>query len=208
MPLPEDRSLLERFRAGDREAMTVVFHSYSDDVARYLCAGFSFDSGGRPLRFSGLRERFELHDVLAETFRRAFEERARLAYDGISPYEVYLKRIARNLVIDRLRSKRPLADDDENAIARLAAGGPSPEQAAQKAECSRLVQRFVSSLSHDEQRLVALRFLENLAQEEVARRLGKTRRWVRTNESRLRRRLVIFLRGTGYLPAGARGWLR
>jgi RNA polymerase sigma-70 factor (ECF subfamily) len=188
--------------------MAAVFQCYSDEVLCYLRAVFSFDSGGRPLRFSGLQQRFDLHDVLAETFRRAFEQRARLAYDGISPYEIYLKRIARNLVIDRLRALRRTADDDPRAAARLAAAGPSPEQAAQEAECARLVRSFVASLAHDERRLVALRFQEDLGQEEVARRLGKTRRWVRTREARLRHRLVVFLRGTGYLPPGTGGWRR
>lgn len=208
MSLPEDRALLERFRAGDPEAMAVVFQHYSDDLTRYLCAGFTFDSGGRPLRFAGLRERFELHDVLAETFRRAFEERARLAYDGIAPYEVYLKRIARNLVIDRLRGSRHASAEDPRAAEQLEAREPSPEQAAEEAERAGLMRRFVAALPPDERRLVALRFGEDLAQEQVAQRLGRTRRWVRTHEERLRRRLVVFLRGTGYLPPAASGWRR
>ena len=43
---------------------------------------------------------------MQEAFRRAFEERARSAYDGLRPYRRYLLTITRNLVIDQLRKQR------------------------------------------------------------------------------------------------------
>ncbi|MFH0902558.1 MAG: sigma factor-like helix-turn-helix DNA-binding protein [Pseudomonadota bacterium] len=61
---------------------------------------------------------------------------------------------------------------------------------------------FRSELDQDESRFVALRWEEGLSQREMASRLGRTRRWVRTIEVELRARLVGYLRDSGYLPAG------
>ncbi len=212
MLLLNDRVLLQRFRRGDREAMAIVFHHYADPVARYLQRGFVFESQGRPLRFDGLPSRHDLHDFVFETFRRAFEERARLAYDGLGPYERYLRTISRNLVIDALRSSHqrlrsvPLEEGQATASAEPGPALPEqPEQAALRAELRALLLQVLEQLTVEERQLVALRFDEGLAQEEVAQRLGRTRRWVRTAEEKIRGRLLRHLKSTGYLPRAREG---
>jgi RNA polymerase sigma-70 factor (ECF subfamily) len=180
--------------------MAAVFDHYCEVIARYLEQGFLFESAGQQLRFDGLRHRDELHDAVAETFRRAFEERARLAYDGLKPYESYLRAIARNLVLDRLRGRSPSTIGEE-ATAELADRRASPEELAQRQELARLLELFGNTLDAVEGRFVTLRFEEGLSQQEVAARLKRTRRWVRRTEIDLRRRLLRHLRGTGYLPA-------
>jgi len=54
-------------------------------------------------------------------------------------------------------------------------------------------------LNEEDRELVRLRFTESQGQEETAKALGSTRMKVRTQESRIRRRLVAFLRHSGYL---------
>ncbi|MFH0902557.1 MAG: sigma factor [Pseudomonadota bacterium] len=117
MLLASDRSLLEQFRAGDRQAMERVFHHYSGVLARHLQAGFRFHGGGQAMRFTGIKDRYDLHDLVAETFRRAFEEPARLGYDGLGSYETYLRTIAHNMVIDRLRANAASAGRTPSLLA-------------------------------------------------------------------------------------------
>jgi len=185
--------------------MSRVFEHYSEGVARYLAGGFSFQSEGRHLRFDGLRQRHDLHDALAETFRRAFEPRARLAYEGLAPYEGYLRRIARNLVIDRLRSKSSkwtvLDEDPQVAQESDPTTLASPERAYQQTELSRLMGLFLDTLEPTERQFVMLRYQQDHSQEDVARAMNKTRRWVRSLEVNVKRRLVRYMRGSGYLPA-------
>jgi len=198
MLLLQDKQLLKQFREGERQAMATVFHHYADPLARYLSQGFSFASKGRQLRFDGLTQRHDVHDVVAETFRRAFETRARLAYTGLAPYESYLRRIARNIVLDQLRSSAgqwvTLEED-----APLSAATPSAEQAYQRAELAHLLSSFIDTLSPLEQRFVALRYQEQLPQEGVASRMRRTRRWVRKTELSLRQRFWDRMRTSGYL---------
>ena len=92
-------------RAGRPAALQEVYHRYGPDLARYLRHGFSFSSGGRACRYNGARSTFDLEDKLHDAFARAFSERTRLGYDGISPYGQYLRTIARNLIIDDFRKK-------------------------------------------------------------------------------------------------------
>ncbi|HEY3357260.1 MAG TPA: sigma-70 family RNA polymerase sigma factor [Polyangia bacterium] len=198
MRLVRDPELLARFRAGDRDAMAIVFEHYAGPLARYLAAGFAFETAGAPARFDGVRSRFDLHDLVAETFRRAFEERARGAFAASGPFEGYLRAIARNLVLDRLRGGRPEAG--AGALDAAAEPRPTPEEACRLAELRRLVEAFRGALEPLERRLLALRYQDGLSQEDAAVRLKTTRRWVRDREAALRARLERHLRGSGYGP--------
>ena len=205
--LPEDRALLERFREGDPSAMAVVFSHYSERVARFLCYGFALDKG----RFDGVKNRHDLHDLVSETFRRAFETRARLSDTGLVPYESYLRAIARNLVVDRLRKRlgtqvalEEMPSAELTFHANQTRPEPSAERLLQDAELTRLLRGFVEQLSATERRFVAMRYQRRLPQEQVAKRLKKTRRWVRSAEVRLRAKIVGFLQDTGYLRGTGR----
>jgi RNA polymerase sigma factor (sigma-70 family) len=207
MRLVHDVELRTRFRAGDREALAIVFDHYAPSLTRWLASGFVYATATGPQRFAGLQSRFDLHDAVAETFRRAFEERSRLAWDGLSAYESYLRGIARNFVIDLLRARgheavAPGAFADagllDDAAVATAAPPPSPEEAARRGEVARLTAGFLDGLSTEERRFVTLRFEEGRTQLEVAARLRSTRRRVRSLEAAIRRRLAAHLRGTGY----------
>ena len=56
----------------------------------------------------------------------------------------------------------------------------------------------MSELVPEDKELLVLRFVENKSQEEAAEIIGSTRMKIRTAESKLRRRLKAFMRGTGY----------
>ena len=180
--------------------METVYNHYTEILARYLVGGFGFTSNGHSMYFDGMRERYDLHDLLAETFQRAFERQARLAYSGLSPYNGFLKTIARNLTIDLLRSSSRLEARELEDGEIEKAPAPSPEQRAQNAELGRLMGTFIEELSKIEQRFVALRYHEEMTQMAVARRMKKSRRWVRTKEKDLRKRLLAHLEDTGYMP--------
>ena len=186
--------------------MTIVFDHYSDALASYLSHGFSFQTGGQRLRFNGVRDRQDLHDVLAETFCHAFKERARLSYNGLVAYQGYLRTIARNIVIDTLRSKGSRWEVFEETTTDPQVEGEvaqSPERTFEQAELSSLMQSFFETLSPDDQQFTSLRYGQGLSQQEVARRLKRSRRWIRSRETELRKRLLAFTRDTGYLPTGA-----
>ena len=117
------RALLRGFKAGEREALTEIYRRHADEVASLLRHGFGFEAGGQRHRFGGYGSSFELQDLLHETFRRAFEPRAREAYDGIRPYGAYVGTIARNLVLRSFRARARLFLPASEP-ARASAAGP------------------------------------------------------------------------------------
>ena len=203
-------SLLRGFREGDAEALREVYRRHADEVARQLRFGFSFDSRGQAHRFVGYASAFELHDALHETFRRAFEPRARQGYDGLRPYGPYLKAIARNVVLRTFRRREiavsPIPEDDEEMrpLSWVDEDGPTPEIAVARSQVAQLVRAFLEELEPLERRLLEVRFIEGKSQRDAAAMLGLGRQQIRSRESRLRARLVDYLieRGeSGLLPA-------
>jgi RNA polymerase sigma factor (sigma-70 family) len=204
-------SLLRGFREGRQAALREVYRLHADDVARQLRHGFSFTADGRTHRFVGYGSAFELHDVLHETFARAFDPGARARYDGIRPYGPYLKAIARNIVLRGFRAREvlfPSIDDDvesRGSVASTAANMASPEQLVAREQIRELVQAFLRSLAPDDRQLLRLRFIEGRSQRDVALELGLGRQQVRGREDKLRKQLVRYLqrRGEAGLVHGA-----
>lgn len=218
-PLEEDRALLKRFRDGAPEALAEVFTQYGPSVAALLRHGFTFRSGNRTCRYRGARSTFDLEDRLHDVFARAFQERARLGYDGLTPYDKYVAGIARNLVIDDFRKKEhALVDyayldaaqvDEEVAIAP--AQPEDAETAAANKELEALVVRFKGTLRPRERQIYELRFDEDLMHKEIVERTGLSESKIKTSERRIRERFFGFMKKHGYFANYRRtpgGWLR
>ncbi len=211
MILVDDRELLDAFRRGDRAALLAVYEHYVTDVTRFLTRGFTFDSQGRHCAFSGFRGGYEIEAAIQEVFRRAFEERARLAYDGLRPYRPYLLRIARNAVINDLKSKQPilfryrqgrpviLEPSPEESPDASPTATASPEEIAEAREVHALVVAFKAELDEREAKVFRARFEEGMSAERAGSSTGLTRSQIRTTEQKLRERFLAFMQSRGYL---------
>lgn len=201
MLMLEDRALLRGYREGERPALARVFEHYGPKVSRWVCAGFRYRKGGRMERFEGFRAPYEQHDAISEVFRTVFEEKCRLGYSGLKPFEGYLFAITRNVVLKRLGIKPETSLQDER-WETLPDQQPSPEEALAQKEERTLVRRFLDALSEEERALVQARFVDQASQANTAEHLGWTRKKVRIREDRVRNKLIRFLkrvRGTGEL---------
>jgi RNA polymerase sigma factor (sigma-70 family) len=191
-----DRSLLDAFRRGDRAALATVYYHCVDDIAAVVRNGFSIPASGA--RVGGAADEATERDLVQEVFARAFAPRARDAYDGIRPYRAYLRRIAKNLLIDRARASGhtvPLDDGDGELVIEPEAPGVAAED--DWGEQRRATAAYIATLAPELQRLVKLRFEDELTQDQVAEALGVSRRRVRTLEARVQSGLRKALRRAG-----------
>jgi RNA polymerase sigma-70 factor, ECF subfamily len=189
--LVENRALLDGYRRGRREALGAVFEHYAPKVARWIAGGFDYLARGERVRFRGFASPYDQHDVISEVFRLAFEERARLGYSGVKPFEGYLFAIAKNAVLKRIGARDAVLTDDFDSVP---APDPSPEENVAREEERALVRRFLGELSEEERGFVELRFVEQRSQGEVGDALGWTRKKVRIREDALRQKLTRFLK--------------
>lgn len=201
-----DRTLLQRFREGDRAALAEIFQRYAPQLARALKGAAFYQRG-----FSVLQSTVELENAVSEVFARAFEPRARAVYDGIRPYEQFLFGIARNYLLELARARAQSAKLD-NALEQvqamdLEAFDKPLDQTLEDREVEMLLETFRRELSDEDLKLYDLRFTEGLGQEQAAASLGLTRIQLRRREFALKKRLLAFLKGRGYLlDLDVRGW--
>ena len=218
MFLAKDKRLLESFKRGDKEAMDVVYRHYQRGVTSFLRKGFTFRSGTGHFFFKGIAENQDLENAVQEVFRRAFEERARLSYNGVNSFTNWVLAIGRNMVINQFRNREIafsdyispsderghltiLDDEVTEEYSGVLYGRPSRPQDSvfEHGELKGLIDSFTKELTEHDRKLLIYRFADGLGQEETARVLGSTRMRVRTAEARLRHRLRAYLRHSGYL---------
>ena len=187
----QEPQLIQRFRAGQRDALARVYRFYFDDVYRLGQHGFVTGDGRRGGRLESDADRL---DFVQDVFLKAFAIEARLSYDPQRPFRPFLLRIARNLRVDLARrvGREPSAGKlgvcDYLQIDELIERGGAIPALDASLHCRQLVEQtasIVAGLSPEMRDVARLRFVEELSQVEVASQLGKTRRHVRTLEGRL-----------------------
>jgi RNA polymerase sigma-70 factor (ECF subfamily) len=168
----EERGLLDRIRAGDREAAeALVEGSYGIVFASLvrLCGG----------------DRDLASDLTQETYRKAWQ--ALPAFDGRSRFSTWLYRIAYNAFLNRAR--RPLRAvplDSSDGLPEDPAA--SAEDSIERSETSLSLRRAVLALPEELRFAVTARFWAGESVSAIAREEGITTVAVR---KRLRRALAL-----------------
>jgi RNA polymerase sigma-70 factor (ECF subfamily) len=111
MPHGQDRELLERFVHGDQAAFESLFRHFEVEVFRWTL---------RIVRDAGAAE-----DVLVEAFLRAYRGRAR--FDPSRSFGPWMRRIATNAALDRLKTARREAGWSVTDDRTPAPAGPDPD---------------------------------------------------------------------------------
>lgn len=179
MPIKDETmgALILRAKAGDRAAFNALYREYVSPVYRYV--------------FVRLRNKSDAEDVTQETFMKAFQAMARYRdeRDGMLPY---LFTIARNLLINHTRKKRP-----ENALPEdidKYAGSERTSRVTEEREVSEVIQDALGFLSEAEREVVELRFFGERSYAEIATLLGKREDAIRQHIARSLKKLREVLR--------------
>ncbi len=183
--------------------MEAVYLHYAPLLSALIFRGLACP-GGR-VRLSSA---YELGAVVQETFTRAFQDRARQAYDGTSSYRAYLAAIARNYLLNELRVREEVSSDAAievalgagvDGAATIAAAPRGPEEQAEENEMNRLIEAFLAERTGPERDVFKARFVEQRTQDGAAAATGLTRIQVRRIEAHLRADLLARLKQSGYL---------
>ena len=154
----ENTEIARGLRRRDPDLLDHLIEKYQHRLLRYL------------LYLTGRREMAE--DFFQETWIRVLERGSQ--YDGRHEFSTWLFTIARNLVIDDLRRKRPasldsLADEDAAAPFDLpATGQPSAFDATVQREQNEQISAGMQHIAAEYRESLLLRFQEGMSLEEIA----------------------------------------
>lgn len=167
-----------RVGRGDVEAFQAVYDAFRSDVHAFL-SRIVLDPDAAD-------------DLLQDTFLRVFREAAR--YDPCRPLEPWIFRIARNLALDHLRSRKrrthtSMTASDESTI-DVADDTTDPVDAAVSREREALLREGLSRLRPSQREIFVLIDLEGRKYEEVANLLGISVKAVGARLRKARRRFL------------------
>jgi RNA polymerase sigma-70 factor, ECF subfamily len=150
----DEQELLRLAAQLNTKALAEIYDIYSPGIYRYA------------MRLLG--DMVVAEDCVAETFARflkALQER-RGPRDHL---QAYLYRIAHNWIVDFYRSHEPTSELSD----ALRSETDIPEEEAAKHIRQKQVRKAIRSLTPDQQRVIALKYLEDWCNEEIAHALHK-----------------------------------
>jgi RNA polymerase sigma-70 factor (ECF subfamily) len=174
----ETRVLLERMAANDAAAAERLWQSYRAPLRRMI-----------DLRLDRmLARRVDASDVVQDVFIRASQRLPEYLRNPVMPFDLWLRQIARDAMIDEHRRHRGAARRSLDHEQPLAAGFGdrssldlaaqlrdhelTPVAAALRSELQRRFQAALVKLDDDDREIILLRHFEQLSNSEAARTLG------------------------------------
>jgi RNA polymerase sigma-70 factor (ECF subfamily) len=160
-------ALVKRAQAGDQAAIGAIY----DRLA------------GRVYRFALFRvgSRADAEDLMQRTFVKMIESLPRYQPRGI-PFEAWFFRLARNSVIDHIRSRRP--HQPLETVVEVDSLRPGPEESAQLAMEFRRLEAALQGLPSVQQEVIGYRFMAGLSAREIGLVIGKREGSVRAIQFR------------------------
>jgi RNA polymerase sigma-70 factor, ECF subfamily len=170
--------LVDLARSGDPNAFGQIFDHFHEPVYRYIV--------------SRVRRPTDAEDLTQIVFVRALEALPRYESRGV-PFGGWLFRLARNLVIDHVRTRREHTDID--SLAEQVGDESAPDEIAVLRQDLDAVAAAMEALTAEQRDTIALRFFAGLSAREAAVAMGKQEGTIRGLQFRaiaaLRRQLGI-----------------
>src|SRR3954451_10352569 len=184
--------LVEEAKGGDAEAFAAIFDRFHEPVYRFIA--------------SRIHRPADAEDLTQLVFVKALEALPRYESRGV-PFGGWLFRLARNTVIDHVRTHRETAEL-EQVLDRVDMDRGPDEWAMTRQELES-VRVALAALTDEQREAVALRYFAGLSAKEAATAMGKQEGTVRGLQFRataaLRRNLGIEVAEVSETPPGVGG---
>jgi len=170
--------LVAEARNGDTWAFGMIFDHYHDPIYRFIA--------------SRIHRPTDAEDLTQQVFVKALEALPRYEARGI-PFGGWLFRLARNAVIDHVRTRHEHAELD--AVVEWAHGDSGPDEIAVVRQELDAVGAALATLTDEQREAIELRFFAGLSAREAAEAMGRQEGTIRGLQFRaiaaLRRELGI-----------------
>ena len=172
-----DDALIRRAQALDPEALAELYDRHFDGIYRYV--------------YTRLHHHADAEDLTEQVFLKMVDSIDRYRPRGVA-FSSWLYRIAHNLLVDRYRraGREPMELTAELRDARRHA---DPAAVAQHSEERRRLLAAVRRLTPEQQQVISMRFIDNLAIDEIARLMRRRAGAIHSMQHRALASLYRFL---------------
>lgn len=156
----DPQKLMRLAKSGDKEAFDQIYEIYFVPVFRYL--------------YARTKNKECAQDLSQEVFFKAFRKISLFKVSKAHPLSFFFT-IARNTLIDYYRKKKDILIDDENLVfGNIADKNQEMAKKQLFSNDDRLVYGLIDQLPPSYQEVIRLKYIEDLTNNEIASRLGKS----------------------------------
>lgn len=167
----KEREAIRAMKNGDNEQFVVLYDLYMEKIYRFL--------------FFRLHHKELAEDLTSQTFLQAYSKFHQ--YDSEKgAFGAWLYRVARNLMIDEVRRKKPIESIDQHYDLK---DDTNIENDTDRGLNREAVQKLMASLPEDARELLTLRLWDELSYAEIAAVTGKNEGALKMQFSRLIKKL-------------------
>jgi RNA polymerase sigma-70 factor, ECF subfamily len=168
MPLENERQLVLQAQAGNSEAFGQLYDAYMERIYRFV--------------YFRVEDQQTAEDITAQVFLKAWSNLDRFSFSR-TPYLAWLYTIAHNAVIDHYRTRKVTTALDDVQLSQ-----PDHSEAVENdidltAEMQS-VKKALQALTDDQQKVLTLKFIEGMSNNEIAHHLGKREGAIRALQMR------------------------
>jgi RNA polymerase sigma-70 factor, ECF subfamily len=168
MPLANERQLVLQAQAGNSEAFGQLYDAYMERIYRFV--------------YFRVEDQQTAEDITSQVFLKAWSNLDRFQFSR-TPYLAWLYTIAHNAVIDHYRTRKVTTALDDVQLSQPDHSELVENDIDLTAEM-KSVKMALQSLTDDQQKVLTLKFIEGMSNNEIARHLGKREGAIRALQMR------------------------
>jgi RNA polymerase sigma-70 factor (ECF subfamily) len=168
MPLTNERQLVLQAQAGNSEAFGQLYDAYMERIYRFV--------------YFRVEDQQTAEDITSQVFLKAWGNLDRFRFSR-TPYLAWLYTIAHNAVIDHYRTRKVTTALDDVQLSQPDHSELVENEIDLTVEM-KSVKSALQTLTDDQQKVLTLKFIEGMSNNEIARHLGKREGAIRALQMR------------------------
>ena len=168
MPLANERQLVLQAQAGNSEAFGYLYDAYMERIYRFV--------------YFRVEDQQTAEDITSQVFLKAWSNLDRFSFNR-TPYLAWLYTIAHNAVIDHYRTRKVTTALDDVQLSQPDHSEIVENEIDLTVEMQS-VKTALQALTDDQQKVLTLKFIEGMSNNEIARHLGKREGAIRALQMR------------------------
>ena len=168
MPLANERQLVLQAQDGNSEAFGQLYDAYMERIYRFV--------------YFRVEDQQTAEDITSQVFLKAWSNLDRFRFNR-TPYLAWLYTIAHNAVIDHYRTRKVTTALDDVQLSQPDHSEVVENDIDLSVEMQS-VKSALQTLTDDQQKVLTLKFIEGMSNNEIARHLGKREGAIRALQMR------------------------